>query len=118
MMPRSTRSTRSGRPLPSHANAGELDNQVVESGHNGPERRDRILAIAEAALLSLVTLAAAYSGYAAAQWNGESAVLLIEASEARTTRPGPTWTRGRTGISTCRPLRLVLTPSSPRIRTR
>lgn len=59
MMPRSTRSTRSGRPLPSHANAGELDNQVVESGHNGPERRDRILAIAEAALLSLVTLAAA-----------------------------------------------------------
>ena len=84
MMPRSTRSTRSGRPLPSHANAGELDNQVVESGHNGPERRDRILAIAEAALLSLVTLAAAYSGYAAAQWNGESAVLLIEASEART----------------------------------
>jgi len=59
MMPRSTRSTRSGRPLPSHANAGELDNQVVESGHNGPERRDRILGIAEAALLSLVTLAAA-----------------------------------------------------------
>jgi hypothetical protein len=54
------------------------------SGHHTPERRDCILAIAEAALLSLVTLAAASSGYAAAKWNGESPMSLTEASEART----------------------------------
>jgi hypothetical protein len=54
------------------------------SAHSAPDRRDRILAIAEAALLSQVTLAAAWLGYAAAKWNGESAVSLTEASEART----------------------------------
>ena len=68
--------TEVGKEIAEHAKHG--------SGHHAPERRDRILAIAEAALLSLVTLAAAWSGYAAAKWNGESAVSLTEASEART----------------------------------
>jgi hypothetical protein len=54
------------------------------SGHNAPDPRDRLLSIAEAALLSLVTLAAAWSGYAAAQWNGESSERLTEALETRT----------------------------------
>jgi hypothetical protein len=53
-------------------------------GHDASNRRDRILSIAEAALLSLVTLAGAWSGFAAAKWNGESAVSLTVASEART----------------------------------
>jgi hypothetical protein len=53
-------------------------------GHDVRNPRDRLLLVVEAALLSLVTLAAAWSGYAAAKWNGESAVLLTLASEART----------------------------------
>jgi hypothetical protein len=53
-------------------------------GHDAIDRRDRLLSVAEAVLLSLVTLAAAWSGYAAAKWNGESAVLMTLASEART----------------------------------
>ena len=52
--------------------------------HSTQEQRDRILSIAEAVLLSLVALLAGWSGYAAAKWNGESAVLLTLASEART----------------------------------
>ena len=53
-------------------------------GHDARDRRDRLLSVAEAVLLSLVTLAAAWSGFAAAKWNGESAVLMTVASEART----------------------------------
>jgi hypothetical protein len=53
-------------------------------GHDPRDRRDRLLSVAEAVLLSLVTLAAAWSGFAAAKWSGESAVLMTVASEART----------------------------------
>ena len=60
--------TEVGKQLAEHANHS--------SGHDARDRRDRLLAVAEAVLLSLVTLAAAWSGYAAAKWNGESAVLL------------------------------------------
>ena len=38
------------------------------------DRHQRILAISEAILLSLVTLVAAWSGYAAAKWGTESSV--------------------------------------------
>ena len=48
------------------------------------ERRDRWLSIAEAVLLSLVALLAAWSGYAAAKWSTESRVSLAEASTLRT----------------------------------
>jgi putative SOS response-associated peptidase YedK len=52
--------------------------------HHAPERRDRVVPIVEAVLLSLVTMAAARSGYAAAKWNGESSERLTSALEART----------------------------------
>jgi hypothetical protein len=48
------------------------------------ERRDRLLSIAEAVLLSIVALLAAWSGYVAASWNTESRVLLAESTTART----------------------------------
>jgi hypothetical protein len=47
------------------------------------ERRDRSISIAEAVLLSIVTLMAAWSGYAAAKWSTESRVTLAQASGAR-----------------------------------
>lgn len=49
-----------------------------------PERRDRLVSIAEAVLLSIVALVAAWSGYAAAKWSNESRVGLAEASATRT----------------------------------
>jgi hypothetical protein len=48
------------------------------------ERRDRMLSIAEAVLLSIVALLAAWSGYAAAKWSTESRVSLAESSTKRT----------------------------------
>jgi hypothetical protein len=47
-------------------------------------RRDRLVSIAEAVLLSIVALMAAWSGSAAAKWSTESRVGLAEASTART----------------------------------
>ena len=57
-----------------------------EIGRHASEsrRHDRSLAIAEAVLLSIVTLAAGWSGYSAAKWNTESRIQLAQASAART----------------------------------
>lgn len=46
--------------------------------------RDRALTIAEAVLLSLVALLAAWSGYAASKWSTKSSVDLAHASSDRT----------------------------------
>lgn len=65
-----------GKEIAGHA--GESDQEAAS------ERRDRIVSIAEAVLLSIVALLAAWSGYAAAKWSTESRVGLAEASAART----------------------------------
>jgi hypothetical protein len=49
-------------------------------GHAG----ERVLAVAEALILSVVAVLAAYSGYAAAKWGTRSSVTLAAASAART----------------------------------
>ena len=46
-------------------------------------QRDRLLTILEAVVLSIVTLLAAWSGYAAAKWSTESRLDLAKASAAR-----------------------------------
>lgn len=51
--------------------------------HADHEQRDRRLSIAEAVLLSIVALVAAWSGYAAAKWSTESRVHLAESATAR-----------------------------------
>jgi hypothetical protein len=64
--------------------ATEVGKEIA--GHTKPrehERRDRLLSIAEAVLLSIVALLAAWSGYAAAKWSTESRVSLAESSTAR-----------------------------------
>jgi hypothetical protein len=60
-----------------------------EIGHHsrhagGQSRQDRTLAIAEAVLLSVVTIVAAWSGYSAAKWGTESSIALAQASATRT----------------------------------
>ena len=75
--------------MPEGLSAGEVGKEIRrhatsddEGGRH--ERRDRGIAIAEATLLSVVALMAAWSGYAAAKWSTESRVTLAGASAART----------------------------------
>jgi hypothetical protein len=63
----------------------EVGKEIAQHArHENHERRDRMLSIAEAVLLSLVALLAAWSGYAAAKWSTDSRVSLAEASTIRT----------------------------------
>lgn len=68
--------------------AAEVGKQIGEhkeqASANGHDRRDRMLSVTEALLLSFVAVLAAYSGYAAAKWSTESSVTLAKASAART----------------------------------
>ena len=47
-------------------------------------RHDRIVAILEASLLSVVTVTAAWSGYSAAVWDGRASLALAEAQATAT----------------------------------
>src|SRR5947208_5356532 len=64
-----------GKEIPGQANPSDQDD-----AHG---RRDRLVSIAEAVLLSIVALLAAWSGYAAAKWSTESRVGLAAAASAR-----------------------------------
>lgn len=68
--------------------AGEVGKEIGEHKHAAgdppKDRRDRLLTVTEALLLSLVAVLAAYSGYAAAKWGTYSSVSLAKASAART----------------------------------
>jgi hypothetical protein len=54
------------------------------AGHAEGHRHDRLITIAEAVLLSIVTITAAWSGYSAAKWSTESSLKLAKASATRT----------------------------------
>ena len=76
--------------MPEGLSAAEVGKEIAhpdksDDEGSGHERRDRGIAIAEAILLSVVALMAAWSGYAAAKWSTESRVTLAGASAARTT---------------------------------
>jgi hypothetical protein len=74
--------------VPEGLSAAEVGKEIGEHGKHAAEhesdRRDRVLSVTEALLLSLVAVLAAYSGYAAAKWSTESSVSLAKASAART----------------------------------
>jgi len=71
--------------MPEGLSASEVGKEIGEHAkHSGAhERRDRLISITEAALLSVVALLAAWSGYAAAKWSTESRVELATASSLR-----------------------------------
>jgi hypothetical protein len=62
----------------------EIGGHRKHAADGAKDRRDRLLSITEALLLSLVAVLAAYSGYAAAKWGTESSVSLARASALRT----------------------------------
>src|SRR5437016_1928515 len=75
--------------MPEGPSAEEVGKEIGGHAEHGGdeeharERRDRLISIAEAVLLSIVALMAAWSGYAAAKWSTQSRVGLAQASTAR-----------------------------------
>src|SRR5580765_437042 len=71
--------------MPEGLSASEVGKEIGEHAkHASPhERRDRLISITEALLLSVVALLAAWSGYAAAKWSTESRVEIAMASSLR-----------------------------------
>jgi len=67
-------------PLEAHKELQHHEHQAT----NAVGKRPRTLQVAEAAVLALVTLTAAWSGFAAAKWGTESRIQLAAASSART----------------------------------
>lgn len=76
--------------MPEGLSASEVGKEIAEhrehTEHATAEhvRRDRVIAIFEAVLLSVVALLAAWSGYSAAKWGTESSLSLATASSTRT----------------------------------
>lgn len=73
--------------MPEGLSASEVGKEIAGHSHHDagpPVRKDRAVSIAEAVLLSVVALMAAWSGYAAAKWSTESRVALSSATAART----------------------------------
>ncbi|MGZ4281969.1 MAG: hypothetical protein ACXVQ4_07725, partial [Gaiellaceae bacterium] len=67
--------------------ASEVGKEIAEHHHHTTgdhAQRDRVIAIIEAVLLSVVALLAAWSGYSAAKWGTESSLSLAKASSTRT----------------------------------
>jgi hypothetical protein len=67
--------------------ASEVGKEIAEHHHHTAgehAQRDRLIAIVEAVLLSVVALLAAWSGYSAAKWGTESSLSLAKASSTRT----------------------------------
>ena len=75
-------------PIEAGKKAHEHTSQPPQHGPAGGERHSRIVQIGEALLLSLVTIAAAWSGYAAAKWGTESRLELAQAATQRNQIPG------------------------------
>jgi hypothetical protein len=65
--------------------ASEVGKEIGEHAKHADvhERRDRLISITEAVLLSVVALLAAWSGYAAAKWSTQSRVEIAMASSLR-----------------------------------
>jgi hypothetical protein len=66
--------------------AVEAGKEIAEHAKHasGRDRHDRIISITEALLLAVVTVVAAWSGFAAAKWGTESSLNLAKASATRT----------------------------------
>jgi hypothetical protein len=86
-MPEGLDPIEAGRKLHEHGEAAEreaADRQAAkDEADKARERHSRILQICEATLLALVTIAAAWAGYAAAKWGTESRVDIAQSSTLR-----------------------------------
>lgn len=77
--------------MPEGLSPSEVGKEIRELAEQEWERRaaqlrrhDRLITVAEAVLLSIVALTAAWAGYSAAKWGTESSLKLAKASATRT----------------------------------
>jgi hypothetical protein len=73
--------------VPEGLSATEVGKEIAEHREHASgdhAQRDRLIAIFEAVLLSVVALLAAWSGYSAAKWGTKSSLSLAKASSTRT----------------------------------
>jgi hypothetical protein len=82
-MPEGLDPIETGKKLHEHAEAAQ--EEIPEAaGHGRPAKRhSRIVQIGEAALLALVTITAAWAGYAAAKWGTASRIDIAQSSSLR-----------------------------------
>lgn len=73
--------------MPEGLSADEVGKEIADHAAHGDrgeqDRRDRLISITEAVLLSIVTLLAAWSGYAAAKYGTEQRTSLADSSGKR-----------------------------------
>lgn len=81
-MPEGLDPAEAGRKLHEHAH-GEDERAADRDRDKAAERHSRILQTGEALLLALVTIAAAWAGYAAAKWGTTSRVEIAQSSTLR-----------------------------------
>jgi hypothetical protein len=81
--------------VPEGLSASEVGKEIHEHAEHAAKQADdlvsrhgTLISIIEAVLLSIVTLTAAWTGYAAAKWNTESSLNLAKASASRTKANG------------------------------
>ena len=86
-MPEGLDPIEAGRKLHEHGEAAEREaagrQAAKDEADKARERHSRILQICEASLLALVTIAAAWAGYAAAKWGTASRVDIAQSSTLR-----------------------------------
>lgn len=86
-MPEGLDPIEAGRKLHEHGEAAEREEArrqaAASEAEKARERHSRILQICEATLLALVTIAAAWAGYAAAKWGTASRVDIAQSSTLR-----------------------------------
>ena len=76
--------------MPEGLSPSEVSKEIHEHtahlgrGEGGLHRHDRLVSIAEAVLLAIVALTAAWAGYSAAKWSTESSLKLAKATATRT----------------------------------
>jgi hypothetical protein len=72
--------------VPEGLGPAEVGKEIAEHQKHtaSHDRRERVLSITEAVMLSVVAVIAAWSGFSAAKWSTESSVKLAEASSTRT----------------------------------
>ena len=76
-MPEGLSPSEVGKEIREHAE------HLAELGERQLHRHDRLISIAEAVLLAIVALTAAWAGYSAAKWGTESSLKLAKASTTR-----------------------------------
>jgi hypothetical protein len=81
-MPEGLDPVEAGRKLHEHTHA-DSEKAAERDADKKAERHSRILQTGEALLLALVTIAAAWAGYAAAKWGTESRVEIAQSSTLR-----------------------------------